>query len=125
MLTTADKKLIGVLLFLSLTGVIFTFTWFRSVQQNIAEIYIDGNLVRRVLLRPDFQETYRIGEASHYNVIEIRNGRIRMKEADCPDQDCVKMSWISLAPQQIVCLPRRIVIKIVPAQAQDVDDIVR
>ena len=32
---------------------------------------------------------YRISDGDSYNVIEITEGGVRMKEADCPDQICV------------------------------------
>ena len=33
---------------------------------------------------------YRISDGDSYNVIEITEGGVRMKEADCPDQICVR-----------------------------------
>ena len=46
----------------------------------------------------------------HVNRIEIRDHRIRVLEADCPDQVCVRAGWLdSAAP--IVCLPHRLVIQ--------------
>ena len=44
------------------------------------------------------------------NRIEIRDHRIHVLEADCPDQVCVDMGWLdSAAP--IVCLPHHLVIQ--------------
>jgi hypothetical protein len=41
-------------------------------------------------------------------VIEIRDRKVRVKEAHCPNQLCVKEGWISKGV--IVCLPNKIVI---------------
>lgn len=47
------------------------------------------------------------------NTILVEPGRIRMQEADCPDQVCVRRSWLDLQASPIVCLPHRLVIQAV------------
>jgi hypothetical protein len=47
-----------------------------------------------------------------HNVCEIRNGTVRMTEADCADQSCVHMAPIDEKGGSIVCLPNRVVLKI-------------
>ncbi|MFZ5688115.1 MAG: Gx transporter family protein [Bacillota bacterium] len=47
----------------------------------------------------------------HY-AVEIKDGRVRVKEADCPDQVCVKTGWINRPGRTIVCAPGQIVIEI-------------
>jgi len=46
------------------------------------------------------------------NVIEIKDGKVTVNEADCPDKICVKHSAISKTGQTIVCLPHRLVVEI-------------
>jgi hypothetical protein len=43
-------------------------------------------------------------------VVEIRTGKVRIKEAGCPNRLCVKEGWISRGV--IVCLPNRIVVTV-------------
>lgn len=43
-------------------------------------------------------------------VVQIKNRRVRMKEAHCPNLLCVKEGWISKGV--IVCLPNRVVIAV-------------
>lgn len=47
-----------------------------------------------------------------YNRIEIKQGVVRVVEANCPDKICVKWSAIRNNGETIVCLPHRMVIKI-------------
>ena len=54
------------------------------------------------------------------NLIEIKDHHIRILEADCPDQDCVKMSWLHSDGLPIVCLPNHLVIQF--AQPSGVTD---
>mgnify|MGYP000047909493 FL=1 len=55
---------------------------------------------------------YRISDGDSYNVIEIAEGGVRMKEADCPDQICVNHLAISRDGESIICLPNKVVIAI-------------
>jgi len=54
-----------------------------------------------------------IGYTGGYNRLEIKDGTADVIEASCPDKLCVHQSKISRAGETIVCLPNRIVIKIV------------
>lgn len=45
-----------------------------------------------------------------HNTVEIRNGKVRMKYADCPGQRCVKQGFTSSMP--IICLPNKVMIEI-------------
>ena len=53
------------------------------------------------------------------NTVLIEPGRIRMQEADCPDQVCVRRSWLDLQASPIVCLPHRLVIQAVGGTGLD------
>lgn len=55
------------------------------------------------------------------NVIEVKDGRVRVREADCPNQDCVRQGWIDSAGQQIVCLPHKLTVDVVGGEAAAVD----
>ena len=47
-----------------------------------------------------------------YNIVEIEDGRIRVKEDNSPDQIAVKTGWISKPGQTSVCLPHKLVISV-------------
>lgn len=46
-------------------------------------------------------------------VIEILDGSARAKSSSCPDKICVKSGWIKNVNEQAVCLPNKVIIKIV------------
>ena len=54
------------------------------------------------------------------NTIEIKDGKIRVKSAECPDKTCVHMGWLSSSAMPIVCLPNHLVIRFA-ASDNDVD----
>ena len=49
------------------------------------------------------------------NRICIDQGRVYMKEADCPDQYCVLHGALASTADSIVCLPHRLAAQLVPA----------
>ena len=43
------------------------------------------------------------------NVCEIKNGEVKMTEADCPDHLCMKQKAVDSTGGTIVCLPNKVV----------------
>ncbi len=81
---------------------------------TVANIYQDGVCILSIdLSAVTGTETYTVtDEDGHENVIEVTDGRIRMVEANCPDQVCVDTGWVSSSLKPIVCLPAKLVIQI-------------
>lgn len=73
-----------------------------------AQILSDGTLVRTVDLRTDQQFTVTTPQGGR-NVVTVRDGRLAVTEASCPDHICMDMGFRSSG--QIVCLPNRLVIR--------------
>ena len=65
------------------------------------------------------------GRAGKRNVVEILPGGVRMAEANCPDQWCVRKGVVPPGADSIVCLPHRLIVRWVaegsPAEFDDVD----
>ncbi|MBQ3285908.1 MAG: NusG domain II-containing protein [Ruminococcus sp.] len=59
----------------------------------------------------------------HVNTVEIKDHKIRVKDADCPDQTCVRMGWLNSSAAPIVCLPHKLVIEF--TDGEDVDAVTR
>lgn len=86
----------------------------RPAPGGIANIYQDGVCIRSVDLSAVTEtEYYTVESAAGSNVIEIAPGRIRILEADCPDQVCVESGWLADSAAPIVCLPHKLVIRLV------------
>ncbi len=71
-------------------------------------VMVDGEMVEKISLQAD--GVYELNGGS--NVMEIREGRVRVTEAECPDKLCCLQGPIRYSSQQIVCLPNRLVIQI-------------
>lgn len=89
----------------------------------VAVVKVDGNIVEKLDLKRE-----NITEVSGYdggvNKIEVKDGKVRMMSADCPDELCVKTGWISKTGETIVCLPHRVVVEIT-GEGGGVDSVVQ
>ncbi len=79
-----------------------------------AYIYQDGKEITRLPLdsSADGKTVVVTGENGEENVIEVKNGRVHMKSATCPDKQCVNMGWRDCPDVPIVCLPHKVVIDV-------------
>ncbi|MCC5463854.1 NusG domain II-containing protein [Pelosinus baikalensis] len=124
-LTLGDKWLIGMLCVVSFTGIILSVILFPAQANTVAEIRVDNKLFKSITLRQGYYEEFRIGGDTEYAIIEVQDGKIRIRQDDSPRQIGVQTGWISKPPQQVVNLPYRIVIHLVSNESLDVDDIAR
>lgn len=84
----------------------------RDGEQNVYELPLNQDTTKTV--------TTDLGT----NLVEIKDGRVHVEEADCPNQDCVHQGWIDAAGQQIVCLPHKLTVDIVDESAKTTYDVV-
>ena len=73
-------------------------------------VTVDGQEVGRYPLGED--RTVTIGEED-YNILEIRDGAAAVTDANCGDHTCVRTGKIRRAGETIICLPHRLVVKII------------
>jgi hypothetical protein len=81
---------------------------------SLAVVTLDGREIHRInldLVANPYELRVETNQGE-YNLIRVEKGRIRVIEASCPDQIDVKQGWISNAHQSIICLPHRLVIRI-------------
>ncbi len=84
----------------------------RDGEKNVYELPLNQNTTKTV--------TTDLGT----NLIEIKDGRVHVEEADCPNQDCVHQGWVDAAGEQIVCLPHKLTVDIVDESAKATYDVV-
>jgi|HigsolmetaAR204D_1030405.scaffolds.fasta_scaffold00032_9 hypothetical protein len=99
--------------------------WFQQdsaagayIGKKYARITVDRELFRTVELT-EHEQLIEIRTGRGYNLIQIRDGGVRMIEADCPDDLCVLMGFKDRVGETIVCLPNRIIIEIVGEQEEE------
>lgn len=116
-MTLADKLLTAAILLIALFGIALSsrhlFAPKRSLLPQQAIVTVHGQVERRIDLLPGTSSASvvingRLGPS----VLEIRGGQIRMREASCLQQVCIRQGWIEHPGESIVCLPGEIVIRI-------------
>ena len=81
-----------------------------------AEISSDGAVNRVVSLRID--QEFTVPCPGGFNTVTVKDGRIAVTEASCPDQYCVRQGFCN-SGRSIVCLPNKMVISFVSEQEID------
>ena len=93
----------------------------HGTQVNIGQ---DGTVLYAFDLAFAGDQTFEIEYEGRINTVQIENGRIRMLEAECPDQTCVHMGWLDSGAMPIVCLPNHLSIEFADSE-DDVDAMIR
>ena len=87
---------------------------------SVAEIVQDGKTLRRIdLAQVTEPYSFPVECADGVNTITVEPGRIRVSDADCPDKVCVAFGWLSEGSVPILCMPHRLMIRIVRAGGAD------
>lgn len=73
-------------------------------------VTVEGKEVYKTSIKKD--QIYKIPEKNGTNVMQIKDGKVTMKEADCKDQICADHKAIEKSGETIVCLPHKVVIEI-------------
>lgn len=94
----------------------------RPSNASVAYIYSDGELIKKIELTECGFEEF---DVKGKNTITIKDGRISVTKADCPDQICVSqgqrgVGCINSGP--IVCMPNRLSIVV---SGEDLDAVSR
>lgn len=100
-----------------------TYSHFSSGRSVLAEIYYRSELVKTVDLSRGKEEVFSIPQDRNVIFHVFPDGRIQFEASDCPDKVCVNAGKLGTAGQFAACLPNEIVMKIVPKNGSNEDDI--
>lgn len=114
-----DIILIIIVLCVAVSG-LFLYMNFGKEEPAKVMIFVDGVERGSYSLSEDTKV-----EVNGTNTLAIENGKVRMEEADCPDQICVHHKAISKNKESIVCLPNKVVVEIVSSETTELDSIVK
>lgn len=104
------KILIAIAAVIFAAGIIASVIIMNAPKKNNVQIKSGGKVLYTLDLSQEADRTFEIKTDSGSNTVEIKDGKIRVKDADCPDKTCVRMGWLDSAAMPIVCLPHDLVI---------------
>lgn len=121
------KKFVLIISIIAVGALLFLF--FGSSPQSgtkIAEIYSGGKLIRRIdLSSVTTAYEFTVESDGGFNTVSADSGGIAVTSADCPDLICVHTGKIRDSSAPIVCLPNKLVIKIVGGAGDTPDAVSR
>lgn len=95
----------------------------RNGEADTVVIYVDGKIEKKLDLNKN--QEYKVNVDNGYNIIRIKDKKVRIKESDCSNQTCVNMGTISKDGQTLICLPHKVEVTIVSDDKSEVDVIAR
>ena len=95
-------------------------TFHSSGDKLYAEVWQNDTLIERVQLTDATDRTIKLDG----NTIVLSGKTAKMADADCRDQVCVRTGTLTHAGQAAVCLPHRVVLKLVGVNDSGIDAVV-
>lgn len=109
-----DLLLIALILVVAAVGFLIN-KQMHKVPATIVEVSVDGTTVATFDLLKD-TDTIIEGYNGGTNHLIIKDGVLWISEASCPDKVCIHQGRVSLNGDIIVCLPNRMIAKIVSTE---------
>ena len=117
-----DFVIIAVLMILSfLPEIILGASVGKGLNNTYAEITISGKLYKTIpLAHHKGEETIELKTKNGVNIIKIKDNKIGIIDADCPDKVCMNPEYIEKAGESLVCLPHKVMIEIKGSTEDDI-----
>jgi hypothetical protein len=91
---------------------------------STAIIEVNGKESRRVKLGQNQSRTRITVKGLHgTSTVEFYKGRVHMLKSTCRDKICIGMGWVDVPGESIVCLPNRVVIRVLGSGKNKVDTV--
>lgn len=117
-----DLLLIAACIILTVSAWLWINSPFRKDTAGEAVIYKDGVEYQNIPLNTD--RTVVIEDKNgRKNIVAVKEGKVSMQEADCPDQVCVNTRPADREGQSIVCLPNRVVVEVRGSKKDIIDGV--
>jgi hypothetical protein len=104
-------------LFLALSSFYFFSATLEVEGERYAEVTVNGQVDKLV---PLSEKGFYYSPAGLPAVeIAVREGAVGFVRSDCPDKVCIHMGFLSLPGQSAVCLPNRVVVRVVAREREE------
>src|SRR5271169_6925689 len=117
-ITLGDKILLSICIFLSF----YSFAYVKEAIPKGSEVRIEVDGKLRYTLPLSKDRTVEFSGTIGKTTVEIKGGKVRIKDAPCSNKICLHEGWIEKG--SIVCLPNRVIVTIsVPDKSKGPDAI--
>ena len=111
------QDLIIILSVLFLCAAAMLFARCSDNKEKLAEISVDGQTVKIIKLSGAPDSEFRIDGLDNV-VFSVKDEKICILESDCHDKICCKTGYIGGSTRSIICLPKKVMVKIVDEGAE-------
>ena len=118
-MTRGDKGIFFLLLLSSLLALFYLGFFSGGEKGNVAIVEVNGKEYGRYDLGEKEPKPLAIKTEFGYNNIMIEDGKVWVTESDCPDGLEIREGVISHSGEMLVCLPNRLVIRILGRKEVD------
>ncbi|WP_432663479.1 NusG domain II-containing protein [Wukongibacter baidiensis] len=95
----------------------------KKYEEKYVEVYVDGELIKSIAFDSTSNlEPFTVQTSHGINVIKIEEGMVKITEADCPDQICIKDGPIGEPSEMLVCLPHKVVVEVKGKNQEKIDE---
>ncbi len=98
-----------ILLAMLIVAVVLTIVFAVGDEDDTVQIYVDGVLKYEVGLDANTEIELLDGEV----IVVVRDGKVWVESSDCAEQLCVDSAPLTSSGGMIVCLPNKVVVKVV------------
>ncbi len=118
-----------ILLIIAITIIAFSVYFFvtktlkETTTNGVIKVYYKNEVYRTIPLLEN--NTYKFSTDLGENEIEVKDGKVKMINADCRDHICLYESPIEYNNESIICLPNKLVVKIENDKESELDSIAR
>lgn len=102
----ADIFLLVFLLSMSVSGIFFI----KEVMPKSTNVIIEVDGKQRYSLPLGTDSVTEVKGPEGPTIVEVKNGKVRVTESECPGKICVKQGWVDRGA--IVCIPNRIIVRL-------------
>jgi len=116
--------IIGLIIISFIPETVIFITTYNKYNSFYVEVYSKGKLYKKLPLKKDAEKiTFTLDNELGTNVIEINKAQVKITDANCPDKICVKAHAISKPGEVLICLPHKLVVKIIGEGKQETDEV--
>lgn len=116
-----------VMLSVLLIASLLLFGSFRSSGNDSSDLRLVIRTQSEVLSYPlSSDRTIPVASGGYTLTVEIRDGRARVRETDCPDKICQRTGWISRKGETVICAPAAVRLTVTDRRggADDADSVI-
>ena len=91
-----------------------------DTDDKYVSVQVNGEEIKQITISEELK-TYPIRTSFGLNVLQIKNKKVKIIEASCPDKIDVKFGEIDKVGQSIICMPNRLIIQIKSNKPNELD----